>query len=156
MDDTRFRKDLYARLAGFIHRLAPLRERLDDLGLLLAALLSRAPDERPLQLRPEVVQAFLDHTWPLNVRELEQALTAALALSPDGVIRLEDLPEAIRRGPSSPTATPSAELPPRARTGPSAVEVPPRITMNINSPDRDHSIMVGLMKVVKLPSSAPA
>ncbi|MCA9637850.1 MAG: sigma 54-interacting transcriptional regulator, partial [Myxococcales bacterium] len=93
MGDERFRRDLYARLAGFTHRLPPLRERLDDLGILLAALLSRRPDARPIQLRPEVVQAFLDHAWPLNVRELEQALTAAVALSPDGVIRLEDLPE---------------------------------------------------------------
>ena len=87
-----FRRDLYARIAGFVHSLPRLRERRDDLGLLIAALLARHRPEGSIRLRPELIQTFLDYDWPLNVRELEQTLSAALALSRDGALGLEDLP----------------------------------------------------------------
>src|SRR5207244_2045743 len=77
------RPDLRARLAGFTHHLWPLRERIEDLGVVLAELLPRALGERAKTtiLSPEAGRALLAHDWPLNVRELNQALGVAIALA---------------------------------------------------------------------------
>lgn len=93
-----FRSDLYARIAGFVFRVPPLRERSDDLGILAARLLPPGPDGRPVRLRPDVGEFLLEYGWPHNVRELEQALRAAAALAERGTIRMKNLPEAIRDG----------------------------------------------------------
>jgi transcriptional regulator with PAS, ATPase and Fis domain len=90
----RFREDLYARLAGFVLELPALRERREDFGLLVAAVLTRAGAD--VTLAPEAGRALLAYGWPRNVRELDQALGAALALASDGVIELEHLPAAVR------------------------------------------------------------
>jgi transcriptional regulator with PAS, ATPase and Fis domain len=76
----RFRADLYARLAGFTLNLPTLRERRDDLGLIIARLLARAR-ATTARLTPPAAALLLTHDWPLNVRELEQRLTTALALA---------------------------------------------------------------------------
>ncbi|APR75980.1 GAF modulated sigma54 specific transcriptional regulator, Fis family protein [Minicystis rosea] len=92
-----FRRDLYARLAGYTFTLAPLRERIADLGLLVAALLSSGKIGAPngLRLHRRAARALLLHEWPMNVRELEQCLRAASALAEDGQITAEDLPAPI-------------------------------------------------------------
>jgi DNA-binding NtrC family response regulator len=92
------RPDLHARLAGFTHVLPPLRERMEDLGLLLAELLQRAAGERAKAIRisPEAGRALLEHDWPLNVRELNQALLVALALAQGTTLDLETFPATIR------------------------------------------------------------
>jgi transcriptional regulator of acetoin/glycerol metabolism len=92
----RFREDLYARLAGFVVELPALRERRTDLGLLVAALLTRGGANVTLAL--EAGRALLAHGWPRNVRELDQALGAAVALANDGVIELDHLPASVRDG----------------------------------------------------------
>jgi transcriptional regulator with GAF, ATPase, and Fis domain len=97
MDDGVFRRDLYARLAGFVNRIPPLRHRLEDLGLLIGALFMQdAADRVNLRIRVEAGRALFRHGWPLNVRELAQCLAAALVLSDDGVIASSHLPEAVR------------------------------------------------------------
>jgi len=95
-----FRADLYARLAGFQLRLPPVRERTEDLGLLVGALLQRLAPARADRIRfsGEAARALLLHDWPLNVRELEQCLAAAIALAGDRAIGLEHLPEPVRAG----------------------------------------------------------
>ena len=100
-----FRADLLARLDGWTLALPPLRERREDLGLLADALLARSAGERkrPVSLTWDAARALLRHDWPLNIRELEQSLTAAAILS-GGNIELAHLPGAIRRGVSSPVA----------------------------------------------------
>jgi transcriptional regulator with PAS, ATPase and Fis domain len=92
-----FRRDLYARLAGYTFGLAPLRERLVDLGLLVAALLSseRLGARTDLRLHRKAARAMLRYDWPMNVRELEQCLRAAAALAENGLITVDDLPGAI-------------------------------------------------------------
>ncbi len=92
------RPDLRARVAGFTHTLLPLRERIEDLGLILAELLRRAAGDRAaaLKLAPEAGRALLAHDWPLNVRELRQALDVALALARDTTLTLPDLPASVR------------------------------------------------------------
>lgn len=95
-----FRQDLYARLAGYVFVLPPLRERKVDLGLLIASLLARGKLERgsELRLHREAVRAMLRYEWPMNIRELEQCMRASAVLSEDGTITLDDLPKVIADG----------------------------------------------------------
>ena len=87
-----FRRDLFARLRGYELRLPPLRGRIEDLGLLVAALLGRLdPDGPPRRLARTAARALFLHPWPYHVRELEQVLRAALAVASTDEIRLEDL-----------------------------------------------------------------
>jgi len=95
--DGRFRQDLYARLSGFEVSLVPLRDRSEDIGSLVAALLPRvAEDVGGVTLHRQATRALLNYGYPLNVRELEQALRAAVVLAGGGEIRIEHLPEAMR------------------------------------------------------------
>jgi transcriptional regulator of acetoin/glycerol metabolism len=97
IEQGRFRRDLYARLAGFSVCLPALRDRRDDLGLLIAAILRRlAPDGGSLRLTAAASHALLAHDWPHNIRELDTALGVALALARGGPIDLAHLPEAVR------------------------------------------------------------
>ena len=92
-----FRTDLYARLAGFTHVLPPLRDRRCDIGLLVADLVRELAPDRVgrLRLAPEACVALLTYDYPLNVRELRHALSAALVFAGD-VLTLEHLPEPMR------------------------------------------------------------
>jgi len=87
-----FRHDLYARLAGYSARLLPLRERREDFGLLVKALLERAP-RRATALSITAARTLLNYSWPLNVRELESCLTVAATLAEGGTIHRKHLPE---------------------------------------------------------------
>jgi transcriptional regulator with GAF, ATPase, and Fis domain len=104
VDQEQFRNDLLARLNGFSIHLPPLRERPDDLGVCVATLLRRlAPRSFDrIGLDGEVAEALLSYAWPQNVRELEQCLSAAVALSGDGEIELQHLPPSLRSGPPAP------------------------------------------------------
>ncbi|MEJ7599762.1 MAG: sigma 54-interacting transcriptional regulator [Kofleriaceae bacterium] len=108
-----FRRDLYARVAGFTLRMPPLRERREDLGLLIATLLPRiAPDRADrIQIGCDAMRALVEHDWPNNVRELEACLGVALALARGGAIHLEHLPETVRGGsPGEPDLRPRTRL----------------------------------------------
>jgi transcriptional regulator with GAF, ATPase, and Fis domain len=101
--EDRFRHDLLARLEGLTLKLPTLRERAEDLPLLLVVLLRKLAPERPdVKLTPAAAQVILNHDWPLNIRELEQALRGALALSGIALtgsvpIDLAHLPETLTR-----------------------------------------------------------
>ena len=110
--EEKFRADLFARLAGFVVRLPSLRERIDDLGLLIASLLRRHAKGSDVKISAEALRLMLRHPWPLNIRELEHALRAALALAPER-ISAETLPAALRAAPLAPTAQKAA--PPAGR-----------------------------------------
>jgi sigma54-dependent transcription regulator len=93
----KFRQDLYARLIGYVVTLPPLRARREDVGTLMGTILGRlADDPARITVQNQAAHALVGYPYPLNVRELEQALRAAVALSEGGEIRLEHLPEAIR------------------------------------------------------------
>jgi DNA-binding NtrC family response regulator len=90
----RFRVDLYARLAGLRVTLPPLRDRLEDLGGLVATSLAR--HGRPaLGLSSAAAWALCRHRWPLNIRELDQAIGAAVAVAQGERIDLQQLPEQV-------------------------------------------------------------
>ncbi len=95
--DGRFRQDLYARLAGYIVTLPPLRARREDIGTLIGLVLGRiAAEPAGVTLQRPAARALLLYPYPLNIRELEQALRTAMALAGGRQIALEHLPEAIR------------------------------------------------------------
>ncbi|HEY2518175.1 MAG TPA: sigma 54-interacting transcriptional regulator, partial [Polyangiaceae bacterium] len=92
-----FREDLFARLAGSTFRLPPLRERREDLGLLIAALLrGRGAEACTPTLDVAAGSRLLGHRWPRNVRELEKTLAHAMAVAKEGFIEAKDLPDGIR------------------------------------------------------------
>ncbi|HEV7555993.1 MAG TPA: sigma 54-interacting transcriptional regulator [Kofleriaceae bacterium] len=91
--DGRFRQDLYARLIGYVVTLLPLRERREDIGTFIATFLD--PTAK-VTLQRQAARALFLYPYPLNIRELEQALRTACTLTDDGEIRIEHLPEAIR------------------------------------------------------------
>lgn len=93
----RFRSDLYYRLSVLSIDLPPMRDRAGDIELLTSHFLSLAEIEagRPLRLTTEVAAVLLSYSFPGNVRELENALTSAAALSTDGLITLDCLPNDI-------------------------------------------------------------
>jgi DNA-binding NtrC family response regulator len=98
----KLRRDLYARLRGYELRLPPLRERCEDLGLLVAALIRRHDTSGVARtLSRGAASALFAHHWPLNVRELEQCLSAALAVA-GAEIDVEHLPRPVRDASSSP------------------------------------------------------
>jgi DNA-binding NtrC family response regulator len=99
MEEGTFRRDLYARLAGFVHSLPPLRERREDIGLIVAAILrgSKVQGGTEVRFRPEAARALLRYDWPLNVRELEQCLATSAVLAEKGLIAVEDLPPTVAR-----------------------------------------------------------
>jgi DNA-binding NtrC family response regulator len=86
-----FRADLAARLAGFSHRLPALRERRQDLGLLIMELLRKLgmSESDSLTLAPNFGLRLLSYDWPLNIRELEQTLARACVLAQNGVLDSE-------------------------------------------------------------------
>jgi DNA-binding winged helix-turn-helix (wHTH) protein len=89
------RADLLTRLAGFRCTIPPLRQRLGDLGCLVADLLAEL--ELPaLELDGRAAEALVRHGWPGNVRELSQCLKTAATLAPAGCVRLQDLPPHLR------------------------------------------------------------
>ena len=100
VEEGRFRVDLYARLAGLRVTLPPLRERIEDLGTLVAATLARHAGGREIGLSRAAAWALCRHRWPLNIRELEQALAAALAVARGDRIELEHLRDHVHEAPA--------------------------------------------------------
>jgi hypothetical protein len=108
-----FRRDLYARVAGSIVQLPAVRDRRDDLGLLIAVLLAKIAPGRAesVTLAPEAGRALFAYDWPFNVRELEHCLMAALALAGDGPIERSHLPPSVAAALDPDAVTPDDEFP---------------------------------------------
>jgi DNA-binding NtrC family response regulator len=89
----RFREDLLYRLNTVEIRLPPLRERREDLPLLVAHFLERHASRygRRVTLGADAMTALLEHPWPGNVRELEHVVERALLLSAGDTVRAADL-----------------------------------------------------------------
>jgi DNA-binding NtrC family response regulator len=92
-----FRRDLYFRLNVLNLRIPPLRERRQDIPLLIAYFLDRIAREsgRVRTLSDAAIKAILAFDWPGNVRELENCLERACALSSGPVLQVIDLPSTI-------------------------------------------------------------
>jgi transcriptional regulator with GAF, ATPase, and Fis domain len=84
MKEKRLREDLYYRLCGIEIKMPPLRERVEDIPLLAIHFLNKASRQQkgknPPRLSSEALDRLMTFAWPGNVRQLEQALLAAMAL----------------------------------------------------------------------------
>ena len=99
--EGKFREDLFYRLRVIEIDLPPLRERAEDIPLLVAHFLQKLAAEtgRTLTLSPEALSALIAYGWPGNVRELLNTLESIAALNRSGVITLRDLPAKLCASP---------------------------------------------------------
>jgi DNA-binding NtrC family response regulator len=100
-DETRFRQDLLFRLNTIEIHLPPLRERRDDIPLLLdhyLGIYARKYDKPLREIPPSVLDALMRHDWPGNVRALRHAAERAVIMADGENYRLEDFPLPSRRG----------------------------------------------------------
>jgi DNA-binding NtrC family response regulator len=90
----KFREDLYYRLNVVKIDLPPLRQRPEDIPLLATHFAGKHArvGERPPTFTPEAMEKLLKHTWPGNIRELENAIERACVTTRDASVRSEDLP----------------------------------------------------------------
>jgi two-component system nitrogen regulation response regulator NtrX len=106
-----FREDLYFRLAVIPIYVPPLRERKDDIPLLVrhfADLFARDNNFRPKRVTPAAMDVLQRYRWKGNIRELRNTVERLIIMTPDDSIDLADLPESIRvdgpsRGPDNET-----------------------------------------------------
>jgi transcriptional regulator with GAF, ATPase, and Fis domain len=91
--DERFRADLYYRLSVVPLQLPPLRERREDIPLLVwyfIELTARRTGKAVTKITPETIRRLLSHDWPGNVRELNNVIERAVILARDSELRLSD------------------------------------------------------------------
>jgi len=101
-EQGRFREDLYYRLNVLYLVLPPLRERVEDIRLLVDHMIEKYASERRPGLQvtgvdPEVDRLLYSYSWPGNVRELENAIERAMVLCPGNIIRVSDLPKEFKK-----------------------------------------------------------
>src|SRR5579884_1663724 len=107
----RFRQDLLYRLNGFTIHLPPLRERIDDLPLLVEHFLkifNRDLNRQVRSVAPEAMRLLEAYPWPGNVRELQSTLRYAMVHAPSEVLTADCLPESLRDWTSGAEAEPAS------------------------------------------------
>jgi two-component system NtrC family response regulator len=100
VSEGHFREDLFYRLNVIHIDVPPLRERLDDIPLLVRHFISKYKEDTGkdrVALNPEVWKRLYQYNWPGNVRQLENVIERAVVLSNGETITLQDLPEDLRR-----------------------------------------------------------
>ena len=99
--EERFRRDLYYRLSVIVIRMPPLRERREDIPLLIEQFLANASARtgRAVTISPDAVRALTSYEWPGNVRELENTIERLVVFS-RGRVEVADLPDTLTAGPS--------------------------------------------------------
>lgn len=101
VEDKKFRQDLYYRINVMNIHLPPLRNRPDDIMIIANYLLTKLTEKarkRVTGFSEEVVQLFQKHTWPGNIRELENVIQSAIFLTNNEVIERDDVPKIIQPG----------------------------------------------------------
>jgi transcriptional regulator with PAS, ATPase and Fis domain len=96
----KFRPDLYYRLNVIQIKLPPLRERHSDIPLLVTHFIDKFSQQENKHIdsvSPEVMNIFLNYSWPGNLRELENVIERAIVLAKGSVIGLSDIPKDIKK-----------------------------------------------------------
>lgn len=126
VEESRFREDLYYRLNVINIVLPPLRERKEDIPLLVAHFFTKycrenekfldASNRSVLTFQPEAMQILMEHNWPGNVRELENVVERGVVLAAESTVPVDVLPDyllqanGIRRRPDGGPLPPDASL----------------------------------------------
>ena len=100
IEEGKFRKDLFYRLSVFPITVPPLRERAEDIHLLVfhfLELYKQKTNRFVSGISKEALRALINHEWNGNVRELENAIERAVIIASGRQIELDDLPEAISK-----------------------------------------------------------
>jgi DNA-binding NtrC family response regulator len=103
VSEGRFREDLYWRLNGFPIEMPALRDRPEDVGVLISHLLDRINTKlhtSALSLAPDALAVLTGYRWPGNVRELENVLQNAVIMTDGPTIHVDDLPDYLTARPS--------------------------------------------------------
>src|SRR5512144_3118184 len=115
----RFREDLYYRLAVARVHVPPLRDRKDDLPLLIEHILETTPGGESAQIAQDTVDLMMKHDWPGNVRELRNVIERAVLLA-----ETPDSADSLRRAPAP-------QPPPKTDHTPSTTASSPDATMTV-------------------------
>ncbi|MFQ3574074.1 MAG: sigma-54 dependent transcriptional regulator [Thermodesulfovibrionales bacterium] len=96
--ENRFREDLYYRINVIQIKLPPLRERRDDIPMIVKHFVSRFCQDAnipPKEVSSDAMQRLVEYKWPGNIRELQNVIERAVLLSSGNIITLEDLPDSL-------------------------------------------------------------
>lgn len=107
--NKRFREDLYYRLNVLLIHMPPLRDRKDDIPLLIEHFLKKSAEKigvSPKKLSSKALSALSKYDWPGNVRQLENYIERAFIMSEDDTIELQDLPAEVYDYSLKPTEIP--------------------------------------------------
>lgn len=124
-----FRQDLYYRLNVFPIEVPPLRERAEDVPLLLNELISQMEAEQrgSVRFNSAAIARLREYHWPGNVRELANLVERMAILFPHGIVGANDLPEKFRQASRAETDTASAEA--ASEAGPTASQQSPVLNL---------------------------
>ncbi|MGH7324066.1 MAG: sigma-54-dependent transcriptional regulator [Candidatus Rokuibacteriota bacterium] len=114
LKDGQLRQDLYFRINTVTIQVPPLRDRRDDIPLLIHAFVERYSRKhaRPVEgLEPEASRRLLHYPWPGNVRELQHAIEHAVLVSRGKQLTVADLPESLQRTAGAAAAIVPSEVP---------------------------------------------
>ena len=92
------REDFYYRLSGIRIKLPPLRERKEDIPLLVEHFLKKYSPDSEISMSADVMKLLNEYSWPGNIRELENVINRSIVLAKDRVIKVENLPSEIFHG----------------------------------------------------------
>jgi PAS domain S-box-containing protein len=112
VEEGRFRDDLYYRLNVISIHLPPLRDRIEDIPLLAKHFLGKYTLKEGKAIHSfssGAMQLLMDHDWPGNVRQLENAISHAVILAQDAVVERRHLPQFLKQAPAEPPSTSLAE-----------------------------------------------
>ncbi|BBD07308.1 sigma-54-dependent transcriptional regulator [Desulfovibrio ferrophilus] len=112
--EGRFREDLYYRLKVFPLTVPPLRERVEDIVLLIdefVGRLTRMHGFKPLRFADSALAALTRYTWPGNVRELKNFVERMLIMHGGDEVRIEDLPDEFTRSVAGGESTAAGSIP---------------------------------------------
>jgi DNA-binding NtrC family response regulator len=99
--EGRFREDLFYRINIITIKLPPLRERREDIELLVRHFIQKYAHELGKAVKDmddETLKTFIEYQWPGNIRELQNIIERAILIADDDIIRVEHLPECLQRG----------------------------------------------------------
>jgi DNA-binding NtrC family response regulator len=113
VSEGKFRDDLFFRLSVVPITMPPLRQRKEDIPLLVASFLKTFAEEnsKPVtEITPEAMQAILRYDWPGNVRELRTAIEHGVVMSTGTKVGMRELPLAVREGAAASPALASSRF----------------------------------------------